>query len=119
MGEPLAAAFAARDGVPLERASGVLPRAQPKASLAALRARLESLDDFTLAALETTTSLAASLCVGLSALAPGADPEALWAAAELEEAWQVEQWGSDELAEERRVRRRADFLRTVRFARAI
>jgi len=116
--EPVIAAFEAREGVKLERVSGVLHKPQPATTLAALRARLEALDPFTLAALEVLTSLSASLTVGLSALAPDADAKALWDAAELEEAWQVEQWGSDTLAEERREKRKADFLRAVQFARA-
>ncbi len=116
--EPVLTAFEAREGVRLERVSGVLPRPQPPATIAALRSRLEGLDPFTLAALEELTSLSASLAVGLSALAPEADLAALWDAAELEEAWQAELWGAEPLAEERRARRRADFLRAGRFAAA-
>jgi chaperone required for assembly of F1-ATPase len=117
--EPLVTAFEAREGVRLDRVSGVLPRPLRAETLAALRPRLETLDPFTLAALETTTALSASLCVGLSALEPGSDPEALWDAAELEETWQAELWGSDALAEERRARRKRDFLRAVEFARTV
>ena len=108
----------AREGVRMERVSGIVHKPQPAATLATLKARLEALDPFTLAALEVLTSLSASLTVGLSALEPEADPDVLWRAAELEEAWQVELWGSDWEAEERRKRRKADFLRAVEFARA-
>ena len=114
--EPVLTAFEGREGVRMERVSGIVHRPQPEATLAALRHRLEALDPFTLAALEVMTSLAASLCIGLSALADDADPESLWDAAELEEGWQVEQWGSDTQAEERRAKRRADFLRAALFA---
>ncbi|GGD98946.1 ATPase [Tsuneonella deserti] len=116
--EPLVAEFEQREGVRLERISGIVHRPQPANTLAALRARLERLDPMTLAALEVATSLAASLCVGLSSLDASAAPEALWEAAELEELWQVEQWGSDWQAEERREKRKSEFLRAVRFARA-
>lgn len=117
--EPVLTTFEAREGVRMERVSGIVHRAQPEATLAALRHRIDALDPFTLAALEVMTSLAASLSVGLSALAEDSDPEVLWNAAELEEAWQVEQWGSDTLAEERRAKRRADFLRAAQFARTV
>ena len=116
--EPLVAAFEAREGVSLERVSGVLHRPLPEATLAALRARLERENAFTLAALEALTSLAASLCIALSALEPGADAEALWDAAELEEQWQAEHWGREPEAEARREKRRREFLRAVSFARA-
>lgn len=116
--EPLLAAFEAREGVKLERVSGVLHKPQPAGTLAALRRRLEALGPFVLAPLEVMTSLAASLTIGLSALEPDADPVALWRAAELEEQWQAELWGSDAEAEERRERRTAAFLDAARFARA-
>ena len=103
----------------MERVSGIVHKPQPTATLDCLRARLEVQDPFTLAALEVLTSLSASLCIGLSALGPAADAEALWHAAELEEMWQVELWGSDALAEQRRVRHKADFLRAVAFAGAM
>ena len=116
--EPIVAAFEAREGVRLERVSGVVHRPQPEQTLATLGSRLAVLDPFTLAALEVLSSLSASLTVALSVAEPGGDARALWNAAELEEAWQVEQWGTDALAEERRERRREDFLRAVEFARA-
>ena len=117
--EPLVFRFEEREGVTLERVSGVLHRPQPPATIASLRQRLEALDPFSLAALEVMTSLSASLCVGLSALDPDADATALWHAAELEEAWQVELWGNDELAQARREKRQADFLRAHAFAAAL
>jgi chaperone required for assembly of F1-ATPase len=116
--EPIVTAFEARESVRLERVSGIVHRAQPTETLRTLEARLRALDPFTLAALEVLASLTASLTVGLLALEPDADLEALWAAAELEETWQAELWGSDPAAEERRERRKADFVRAVRFAQA-
>ena len=116
--EPLVSAFEAREGVRLERVSGIIHRAPPSETLDRLRTRLCAFDPFTLAALETLTSLAASLCTGLSALEPDADADALWDAANLEEDWQVEQWGQDEEAAERRAKRRAQFLKALDFARA-
>lgn len=116
--EPVVTAFEQREGVRMERVSGIVHKPQPAATLDKLRARLAALDPFTLAALEVLTSLSASLTIGLSAIEPDADVEALWRTAELEEAWQVELWGSDWEAEQRRQRRRADFLRAAEFARA-
>jgi chaperone required for assembly of F1-ATPase len=116
--EPIVTAFEVREDVRMERASGILHKPQPAETLAALRARLTALDPFTLGALEAMTTLSASLCVGLSALDPGADAAALWDAAELEETWQAKLWGVEPLAEERRQKRQRDFMRAVRFAKA-
>ena len=116
--EPLLTACEAREQVRLHRVSGVMHRPQDAATLAKLRARLETLDPFALAALATLASLAASLAIGLAALEPGADGEALWDAANLEEDWQAGLWGQDWEAAERRSKRRADFLAAMEFARA-
>ena len=62
-------------------------------------------------------SLAASLTVALAALEDGAEADALWAAANLEEDWQAELWGEDLLAKERRDRRAAEFAGAHAFAR--
>lgn len=115
--EPLIRAAESRLEVRFVRVSGVLHRPQPAASLARLEAVLASLDPFTLAALHTLTSLSASLIVGLAALEPGADAEALWRAANLEEDWQAELWGWDADAEALRERRFGLFAGAMGFAR--
>ncbi len=85
--EPLLAAAETRDGVRFTRISGIIHQSQPPETLERLGDRLERLDPFTLAALNTLTSLACSLVIGLAALEPGGDAGALWIAAELEEEW--------------------------------
>lgn len=117
MWEPLVAGFEAREDVRLERVSGIIHRAQPAETLAALRGRLAALDDFTLAGLQTCASLAASLCIGMSVLRPDADVDALWTAANLEELWQAELWGQDTEAEARLAQRHAEFRRGAEFMR--
>jgi len=114
--EPLLAATEARHGVRFNRISGIMHQPQPPATLARLNTHLAGLDPFTLAALSTLTSLAASLVIGLAALEPDCDAGALWIAAELEEEWQAEQWGRDAEAEERRTRRAVAFAQAARFA---
>ena len=115
--EPLVTETEIREGVKLERVSGVIHRPQSSATLATLRERLSALDVLALAALEQLASLAASLSIGLAALEPGADGDMLWDAANLEEDWQVEQWGEDEMAAARRAKRKGDFLKAMEFAR--
>lgn len=114
--EPLLKAFETAHGVRFERVAGIIHRQQSAATLAAVKARLGELDAFQLAALQTLASLAASLVVGLAALKPGADPHALYAAANLEEDWQAERWGWDWEAEDRRAKKLAEFTAAARFA---
>ncbi|MXP27591.1 molecular chaperone [Porphyrobacter algicida] len=116
--DPLLEAIETREGVRFQRVSGVMHKPQGADVLDRLRARLEQLDAFTLAALNTLTSLAASLTIGLSALEPDADSQTLWDAANLEEDWQAEQWGSDAEAEDRCEFRRHSFAAALAFARA-
>lgn len=117
--EPLVKACEAANGIRLERISGIIHRPQPAESLAALRARLERECDFTLAALVTLAAIAASLVVPLAALEEGADVNALFAAANLEEDWQAELWGWDHEAEKARKARLEAFTQAVRFVAAV
>ena len=114
--EQLLQAAEAAHGVKFERTVGILHRPQPAATLAAFRAHLETLDPFALAALQTLASIAASLVIGLAALDPQADGEALFAASNLEEDWQAEQWGWDHEAEATRAHKLATFAAAERFA---
>lgn len=119
MWEPLVEELEAREGIQFHRISGIIHRPQSAETRRRLHARLAQLDDFTLAALEQLTSLTASLCVGLAALEEDADGDALWSAANLEEDWQVEQWGTDEEASARRAIKREEFLAAMEFARTV
>ena len=108
--EPIVAAYEAANGVNLVRVSGIVHRPQAPETFAVLRAKLERLNAFELAAIQTMASLAASLVVALS-VQDDHSAETLWQAACLEEQWQADQWGRDEEAEERRAKRTADFLK--------
>ncbi|HOB15344.1 MAG TPA: ATP12 family protein [Novosphingobium sp.] len=117
--EPLLLAAESRWDVRFQRVCGIVHRPQPGETLGRLKAALTAYDDFSLAALNTLTSLAASLVIGLAALEPDADIAALWQAAELEENWQAEQWGLDAEAEARQARRFAGFAAAARFAELV
>lgn len=116
MWEPLLLDAETRLGITFVRVSGIIHKPQPPETLARLQAELDRLNPFELAALRNTASLAASLVIGLTALMPGVDLDALWDAANLEEDWQAELWGKDEEALERRERRSAAFAAAARFA---
>ncbi len=114
--DPMLAAAEARWDVRFVRVAGIMHRPQPEETLARLREDLAARDGFTLAAVKNTASLAASLVLGLMAIEPGADIDALWDAANLEEDWQAELWGKDAEAQDRRARRHAAFAAAAQFA---
>jgi len=114
--EPLLTEAERRHDVRFERVSGIIPRPQRPETLAQMRQAVDALDPFALAALRMLTSLSASLVIGIAALEPQADAEALWRASELEEDWQAEHWGRDAEAQDRRESRFAAFRAAMRFA---
>jgi len=117
--EPLLSAAETRLDVRFVRASGIMHRPQPEATIRRLRDLVSAMDPLTLAGLQTLTSLAASLVIGLAALEEDADAASLWDAANLEEDWQAGLWGRDAEAEARRERRLADFAGAMEFVRAV
>lgn len=114
--EPLLGGAEARWNLRFMRISGIVHKPQPRETLDALEMLLARESDFALAALRMLVSLAGSLVVGLGAIQPGADGEALWNAANLEEDWQAELWGEDAEAAERRRTRFEAFTLAMQFA---
>jgi chaperone required for assembly of F1-ATPase len=110
--EPIVKGFEAREGITLTRVSGIMHRPQDEATIAHLRGRLSALNPFVLAGVEVMSNLAASLTIGLCASETDEIDEAisLWAAACLEEEWQSDLWGRDHEEDNRRAKRKADFL---------
>ncbi|MCB2048311.1 MAG: molecular chaperone [Novosphingobium sp.] len=114
--EPMLAEAENRYDARFERVSGIMHRPQPPETLDRMHGVVAAQDAFALAALRMLTSLSASLVIALAALEPDADPEALWQAANLEEDWQAEHWGSDAEALELRQTRLDAFALAMRFA---
>ena len=113
--DPLLDWARSRYDVHFETATGVIHKAQPEATVARLAEAVHALDPFRIAGLSPVVTISGSL-VGALALLEGAIPaETLWQAAHVDELWQAEQWGEDELALAARENRRTDFLAGVRF----
>ena len=117
--EPLVSAFEQRHDAKVTRVSGIIARPQPEETMAVLRNRLAGEDAFTLAALVTLASLAASIVVPLAVLDEEQDMATLFAAANAEEDWQAELWGWDEAAERTRKARLEACEKAAEFARAV
>lgn len=88
--------------------AGVMFAEQPAKALAAMRAVIPD-EPWRLGALSSITSLTGSALLAL-ALAHGQfDAEAAWAAAHVDEDWQMQKWGRDELALKARTFRYVEF----------
>lgn len=88
---------------------GIIPVEQPAATLERLGAAVVAFDAFTLAGLSTLVTLSGSLVCGLAIVDGGHDADSVWSASEIDEAWEVEQWGEDADAAARSALRRAEF----------
>ncbi|PVX29789.1 ATP12 family chaperone protein [Sphingomonas pokkalii] len=104
-----------RYDVHFETTAGIMHRPQPPATIARLQEVVAALDPFRLAALSPLVTISGSLVAALALLEGAADRETVWRAAQLDEDWQAEQWGEDDLATRARDVRRADFDAGARF----
>jgi chaperone required for assembly of F1-ATPase len=96
-------------GAPLFLAQGVVHIAQPDTSLRRIKAKLTGRDAFSLAALHVMTQLSGSALLALAVALGHITPEEAWKAAHVDEDWQVDQWGEDAEAAQRRKHRWRDF----------
>jgi len=103
--EPIVAWAEATFDCHFERAEGVMPIVQPPETSEQLAAAIVDLDEFRLAALHVMTTLTGSALLALAHVRGRLSLETAWAAAHIDEDWQIEQWGRDEEADARRAHR--------------
>jgi chaperone required for assembly of F1-ATPase len=89
-------------GAELVVTQGIVHRPQPPAALAAIREAVSIYDALSLASLHVVTTLTGSVLLGLAVACGHLEAEAVWAAAHVDEDHQVELWGADEEAQQRR-----------------
>ena len=92
-------------GARFEVVEGIMPVIQPEAATSAIAEALEGLDTFSLAALHVMTTLTGSALLALAHARGHLTAEAAWAAAHVDEDWQIGRWGEDAEAAARRRRR--------------
>jgi chaperone required for assembly of F1-ATPase len=98
---------AATFGARFVLAAGVTHVAQPAGAVTAVAAAIPSADGtsrelWRLGALNVVTTLTGSALLALALAAGRLDPEAAWMAAHVDEDWNMDTWGRDALALERR-----------------
>lgn len=113
--QPLLDWLEAEHGSGLRVGGGLLHVEQPPAAMDALRQVVQRYDDFALAALATAVRACGSLVVGLALAGGRLSAEEAFAVSELEESFQIERWGEDPIAKERRDGIRRELSAVARF----
>ena len=104
-----------RYDVHFELVTGVMHRAQPAATIERLGAAITSRCAFELAPLSPIVTISGSLVLALALVEGAMTADEVWLAANLDEDWQAERWGVDDLAVKALEVRRRDFAAAVRF----
>ena len=102
--------FWARDalGAHFMLAEGVMHVRQPDAAIAAARGALPG-DPWMIAALHVITGLTGSALLALALFYGVINPDQVWAAAHVDEDWNVEKWGVDDEVAARKAAKLVDF----------
>jgi chaperone required for assembly of F1-ATPase len=99
-------------------AEGLVHVRQPDSAVAAARAALPS-DAWSIAALHVVTTLTGSALLALALFQGVLDQDQVWAAAHVDEDWNIEKWGVDEEVAARRASRLVDFKAAAGILKAL
>ena len=89
-------------------AEGIVHVRQPEPAIAAARAAFPA-DPWSIAALHVVTTLTGSALLALALMRGVLDADQVWAAAHVDDDWNIEKWGIDEEVAARRAARLVDF----------
>ncbi|NYZ11193.1 ATPase [Azospirillum sp. RWY-5-1] len=95
---------------------GLMPHPQPAHATRALRRAVERYDNWMLTALQSATAASGSLVVALALIERRLDAAEAFEVSQLDETFQIEQWGEDAEATKRRAALRDDIRAARRFA---
>jgi chaperone required for assembly of F1-ATPase len=105
-----------RYDAPLTVTAGIVPVAQPPMTLRALAVAVAAYEPMRLVALHALTTATGSLIIALALLEGELDTDSAFAAAQLDENFQIERWGEDYEAADRRAALKVDIATAARFA---
>jgi chaperone required for assembly of F1-ATPase len=97
---------------------GIVHVRQPEQAVAVARAALPD-DPWSIAALHVVTALTGSALLALALLRGALDEDQIWAAAHVDEDWNIQQWGVDEEVAARRMARFFDFRAAASVLKAL
>jgi len=113
--DPLLEWAAGTCGIHLRLGAGIMPITQSDASLTAFRRALPPAEALVLAPFHVLVTLSGSGILGLAVLRRHVDAATAWAAANVDEDWQISQWGEDVEATARREYRWQEFSAAAAF----
>jgi chaperone required for assembly of F1-ATPase len=99
-------------------AEGIVHVRQPEPAIAAARAALPE-DPWSIAAMHVVTTLTGSALLALALKFGALDQDQVWAAAHVDEDWNIEKWGWDAEVAARRTARLVDFRAAASVLRAL
>jgi chaperone required for assembly of F1-ATPase len=99
--------------------AGVIPAPQSPASLQAFHAAVAAYSPLELTALHAATTACGSVILGLALVEERIEPAEAYALSQLDETFQIEQWGEDAEAVRRRASLREDILNAGLFLRLL
>lgn len=102
-------------GVRLQTRHGIQHQPQESEALERLGAKVRAFSAFELAAFHDLVSISGSLILGFATAAGWRDASEIWTLSRLDELWQEEQWGPDDVAQAEAEIKRQAFLHAKRF----
>jgi chaperone required for assembly of F1-ATPase len=111
--DPVLAWAKAALGAEFATVAGITFRRQPDEAVARAEAAIPR-DPWRLGAVHTVTTLTGSALIALKLAAGELGPDAAWTAAHVDEDWNMEFWGRDELGQQRRAYRFAEMTAATR-----
>src|SRR3546814_11807064 len=94
--------------------TGIIHRPQPGATIARLADAVAARAPFELAGLPPIVTVSGSLIAALALFEAAVGADSVWAAAQVDQAWQAEQCGDDDSAARARAAHRADYAARAR-----
>ena len=117
--DPLLTWAATTYGAEFQQTAGIMPITQADETLDAFDKALVPENALGLSALHVLVTLSGSAVLALAVRHGHVSPQEAWAAAHVDEDWQIAQWGEDTEAQERRDKRWAEFSAAARFLELI
>lgn len=101
--------------VQLQPRTGVVHQPQNIKALNTLTKKVHSMSTFQLAGFHDLVSMSGSLILGFAVVLQWKDPDSIWNLSRLDEIWQQEHWGQDDIADGMTETKRQAFLHAARF----